>query len=90
MTRRNGTIWKVVAAVVSVTLLAIAIGGLVWDASGKSKDIGQNHKEIEELKPKVEANTKHRDQSEIYQEWMKERMEKLEEQTDKILQEVQK
>lgn len=46
--------------------------------------------DVDEMKPKVESNTTHREQSEVYQEWMRDRVTKLESKTDEILREVRK
>jgi hypothetical protein len=53
MTKKNGTIWKIIAIVVAV---AMAVAGWVWNAAVLSSHVDTNKTVIAQIEPKVEAN----------------------------------
>ena len=67
----NGSI-KMIVMIASIAAFAISIGVLVWDASGKSKDIEHTEKRVNYLEPIVEQNSKHRLEDEIDTPYIKE------------------
>jgi len=51
----NGTTGKILL-LITITLFAISIAAIVWDASHKSSSIEANRKDIDIIVPKVETN----------------------------------
>jgi len=72
MTKKtNGTL-RVIVLIASILAFAVSIGALVWDASGKSKDIQHTERRVTVLEPIVELNSKHRLEDEIDTPYIKE------------------
>ena len=51
----NGTTGKILLAI-TITVFAVSIAAIVWDASHKSSSIDNNRKDIDIIVPKVETN----------------------------------
>ena len=54
MSKKNGTIWKIISILVTLSVLA---GGAIYGYASLNHEVEDNSEVIAEIKPKVEINT---------------------------------
>lgn len=87
MTRRNGTIWKVIGTVITLALIAAGIVAAYTEMGHQVKD---NCEDIEAMQPEVQKNSEHRITDEVDTKYIKEKIEDIQATQEKILEEVRK
>jgi len=86
MTRKNGTIWRIISLVVTVVIIAV---GVIYGYADIGNQVGHNCEDIMEMKPNVKKNTEYRLQDEVDQRYIREKISNIETVQRQILTAVQ-
>lgn len=86
MTKKNGTIWRIISIGITVGIVA---AGIIYGYADVDHQVDDNCDDIKEMKPNVEENTKHRLQDEVDTRYIKEKISNIEKVQQEILAAVQ-
>lgn len=86
MTKKNGTIRRIISLGITLTIIA---AGIIYGYADIGHQVGDNCDDIKEMKPDVEKNTEHRLQDEVDTRYIKEKISNIETVQRQILTAVQ-